>query len=91
MEALIAAGMSVWALEWFRRHWNHAGPLGRALGRSSYAAYLIHPPVVVAFSLALRSVPVPAEVKFAVVAAAVAGSFALGRLLTRWRPLTRIL
>jgi glucans biosynthesis protein C len=91
MEALVAVGLSVWTLEWFRRRFDHAGPLAATLGRSSYAAYLVHPPVVVGLSLVLRSAPVAAEVKFALVAAvASAASFAVGHLLTRWRPLARI-
>jgi glucans biosynthesis protein C len=92
MEALIAVGMSIWVMEWFRRHADHAGPLARELGRSSYATYLVHPPVVVACSLALRDVPIPAEAKFvAVVLVAVPAAFALGHLLTRSTPLARIL
>jgi hypothetical protein len=37
-EAVIAIAMSLWALGWFRRRWEHAGPLARALGRASFAA-----------------------------------------------------
>ena len=90
-EAVIAIGMSLWILEWFRRRWNHTGALGRSLGRASFAAYLVHPPVIVLLSVALQSVAVPVEVKFLVVCAlGVAGAFALGWLLTRWRPVARI-
>jgi peptidoglycan/LPS O-acetylase OafA/YrhL len=92
LEAVMAVGLSVWVMEWFRRHGNRAGTVGRKLGRASYAAYLIHPPVVVACSLALRDLPIPAELKFViVVVVAVPAAFGLGHLLTRWTPLRRIL
>jgi peptidoglycan/LPS O-acetylase OafA/YrhL len=92
VESVLAVGMSLWTFEWFRRHWNHNGPLLQALGRASYATYLIHPTVVVGWSLTLRSVAIPAEVKFLLVAAAsLTGAFALGWLLTRSRPLAHVL
>jgi len=92
VEATVAVGMSLWALEWFRRRWHQAGRLARALGRASYAAYILHPPVVVAGSLAVRSAPIPVEAKFLVVAAAgTFASFALGWLATRPGLLARIL
>ena len=59
--------MSVWTLEWFRRRWNRSGSMSRAAGRASYAAYLVHAPVVVVLSVALRWVAVPVEIKFVVV------------------------
>jgi fucose 4-O-acetylase-like acetyltransferase len=91
-EAIIAVGMSLWALDWFRRRWERAGPLARALGRASFAAYIVHAPVVVLLSVGLSSVPVPVEIKFlAVFALGAAASFGLGWLVTRWRFVARIL
>ncbi|HJX61936.1 MAG TPA: hypothetical protein VJ578_05150 [Dehalococcoidia bacterium] len=46
-EAVIAVAVSLLALEWFRRRWDHAWPLARALGQASFAAYIVHAPVVV--------------------------------------------
>jgi glucan biosynthesis protein C len=90
-EALLAVGMSLWVFEWFRRRWRYAGPLARALGRSSFAAYIVHPPVVVLLSVGLSSVAVAVEMKFfAVAALGTAAAFALGWVITRWRPLARI-
>jgi fucose 4-O-acetylase-like acetyltransferase len=91
-EALLAIGMSLWALEWFRRRWNQAGPLTRALGRASFAAYIVHPPVVVLLSVGLRSVPVVVELKFLVVfALGAAAAFALGWTITRARLVARVI
>jgi glucan biosynthesis protein C len=91
VEAVIAIGMSLWMLEWFRRRWGYEGPFARALGRSSFAAYIVHPPVVVVLSVGLSSVAAAVEVKFfAVFALGAAASFALGWVVTRWRLLARI-
>ena len=91
IEAVIAIGMSLWMIEWFRRRWDHTGSFARGLGRASFAAYIIHPPVVVLISVAIRSLAAPIEVKFLVVfAIGAAASFALGFLLTRWSPVGRI-
>jgi hypothetical protein len=47
--------------------------------------------VVVLLSVAMRSAPVPIEVKFLVVAVVgVACAFAIGSAATRWRVLARI-
>jgi surface polysaccharide O-acyltransferase-like enzyme len=91
-EATIAVAMSFWLVGWFTRRWNHQGTLARSLGRASFAAYIIHPPVVVLLSVALSSVTIAAEVKLVAVAVlGVATSFTLGWYLTKVRPLARVL
>jgi hypothetical protein len=37
-EATIAVGISLWAVDWFRRHSNRAGTLMRGMGRASFSA-----------------------------------------------------
>jgi peptidoglycan/LPS O-acetylase OafA/YrhL len=92
VEAMITVGMSLWAVDWFRRRWNRAPPLVRTLGRSSFAAYLVHAPITILFAVALRDVGVPAEVKFlAVLALSAVASFGLGALVTRSRVAARVL
>jgi peptidoglycan/LPS O-acetylase OafA/YrhL len=67
-------------------------PDARSLGRASFAAYALHAPVVVLLSAILSSVAIVAELKFVVVAVlGVAVSFAVGRLLTRFGPVARLL
>jgi glucans biosynthesis protein C len=86
IEAMITVGMSLWAVDWFRRRWNRAGPLVQALGRGSFGAYLVHAPITVVLAVALRGVGVPAEVKFLTVfALTVVASFGLGVLFSRSR------
>jgi len=85
---------AVWLLGAAQRHLDR--PLrwvSPAAARSAYGAFLLQGPVLIGLALALRPVPVPAEVKALVVAAAgVAASFAIASLLIRRSPrLARIL
>jgi hypothetical protein len=92
IEATLALGMSLWAIDWFRRRANRAGSLARGLGRASFAAYLIHVPITITLAIALAQVGVPAELKFiAVFGLGVVASFGLGWLSTRTRVAGRIL
>jgi glucan biosynthesis protein C len=85
LEGLVAVGLSLWVVAWFRRRWDRRGPLVRRVGRGSYAAYVLHPPVLVLASMATRPLPLAPEGKFVLVAAVgVAASFTLGAALT-WR------
>lgn len=92
IEATLALGMSLWAVDWFRRRWDHAGGLVRGLGRGSFAAYLVHAPITVVLAIALRDVGVPAELKLAVVfTLSVVAAFWLGWLVARPKVGGRIL
>jgi surface polysaccharide O-acyltransferase-like enzyme len=63
----------------------------RRLARRAYAIYCFHPPVVVAFSVALRSWDAPAALKFVVVGTlSCAALFLLTGWLLRIRLLARI-
>jgi hypothetical protein len=89
-EATLTLGLSLWVVDWFRRRWNHAGPLVHRAGRGSFAAYIIHAPITVILAVSLRDVGVPAEVKFLIVfTLTVAASFGLGARLTRSQPASR--
>jgi peptidoglycan/LPS O-acetylase OafA/YrhL len=92
IEATLTLGLSLWALDWFRRRWNRSGPLVHRAGRGSFAAYIIHAPITVILAVALRDVSVPTEIKFLVVfALTVVVSFGLGSLLTQTQPEARTL
>jgi hypothetical protein len=92
IEATLALGMSLWAIDWFRRRANHAGPLVRGLGRASFAAYLVHGPITILLAIALRDVGIPAETKFLIVfGLGVVASFGLSWLSTRSQLTGRIL
>ena len=92
IEATLTLGMSLWAIDWFRRRWNSGGPVASALGRASFAAYLVHAPITIVFAAALGDVEVTAEVKFLVVTAlSIALAFGLGWIATRSRTPPRVL
>jgi hypothetical protein len=92
IEATLALGMSLWAIDWFRRHANQASSLVGGLGRGSFAAYLAHAPLIILLAIGLHGVAVPAEVKFLIVfGLGVVGSFGLGWLCTRSWVAARIL
>jgi Acyltransferase family len=92
IEGPLAVGTSVWLLGFAQRRLNRRpGPLGRAMARSAYGAFLLQVVVLIALMIALRPVDVPAEVKAPAVAGlGVAGSFALAWVLVTRTRLGRI-
>jgi hypothetical protein len=84
---------SVWLLAMAQRHLAGRHRHGPVLARSAYAAYVLQGFVLVGLAVALRPVPLVAEVKALLVAAlGVAGCFGLAwLLLTRVRGLARIM
>ncbi len=93
IEGPLAVGASVWLLGLAQRRLNrHPGPLGRAMARSAYAAFLLQGVVLIGLMIALRPIGVPAEAKALTVAGlGVAGSFALAWVLVTRTRLGRIL
>jgi peptidoglycan/LPS O-acetylase OafA/YrhL len=65
-EPFVAWGLiALWLLV-FRERMNQPSPLWDWLNRRAYAVYIIHPPVLVAIALLLRTWTAPALVKFGV-------------------------
>jgi peptidoglycan/LPS O-acetylase OafA/YrhL len=61
------------------RRWDRRGRLVQRAGRGSYAAYVLHPPVLVVLSLLTRPLPVAPGAKFVLIAVSgVAAAFAAG-------------
>lgn len=91
-EGVLATGLSVWLIGLFQRRFDHAGPLGRAMGRAAFGAFVLQAPVAVGLSRLAHPLAVAPELKFLVVApAAVAASFGLALWLTRVTGLKRFL
>ncbi len=65
----VAVTLPLWLVDLFKRHWDRQGQLAKRASRGCYAAYLLHPPVLVLLSLAALSLPLPPEAKFVLVAA----------------------
>lgn len=81
---LVSVTYALWCLAWVRRRWPTHGPLLAKAGRGSYAAYLLHPVLLVSLMLAFRAVPVGSQLKFVLVAlVAVPACFTVGYAVTR--------
>jgi glucan biosynthesis protein C len=52
----------------FREKYNHQGRFSRAMSASSYAAYILHAPIIVFLALSLRGIILNPLLKFALVA-----------------------
>ena len=91
-EGMIAVTAPVWVLAFAQRRLNGTGRLRRAMARSSYLAFMMQGPVLVALALALRPMDVSGDMKALVVATlGIVGSFGVSwPLVTRTR-LGRIL
>lgn len=76
----------------FRQFWSREIPLTRWLARRAFGAFIVHPPVVVAFSIAFISWTAPPIVKFFTVGTfAFIGSFMVASLLLSIPGANRIL
>lgn len=88
LETTLAVFGSIWVLSLAQRHLERqvwwAGP---AVRRSAYGAFLLQTPVLIGLAVALRPLPLPAELKALLVAVTgVVASFALAWLVIRRTP-----
>jgi glucans biosynthesis protein C len=63
-EQFSGVAMTVGLLVWFRRKLNRQTPLAKAASDGSYAAYVIHAPVIILVAVLLRNLPVYPLLKF---------------------------
>ena len=83
-EGVVATCVSIWAIGYFRRRFNHLRPLARRMAPAAYGAFVLHPPVIVGLALAIQPLALPAELKYITVfVAGVAGSFGVAALVSR--------
>ena len=85
LDGVTAVALGIWVVAWFERRWDAPpSPLMARLARGAYAAYLLHPPVLVALSAVARPIPVVPEFKFLLVAATgVPACYVVGYLVSR--------
>jgi len=82
LEGVLTVFGSIWLLSLSQHRWNRSSPVSRALGRSAFAAFVVHPVLLIALALALRPLPAGSGVKATlVVVGGVTLSFGLGHLL----------
>ncbi|WP_353510390.1 acyltransferase [Intrasporangium sp.] len=92
IQAVMVMTVPLWVVDLFwRRFDQQPGRFGRALGRSAFAAFLVHQSVLVALVLGVRLLHWPPEAAYVTASTlAVTMSFALGWLLTRVPGVSRI-
>jgi glucan biosynthesis protein C len=84
LEGILVVAAPLWLLDLFRRRYGHRGRLAVLMGRSAFAAFVMHQLVLVGLVLASRLIPWPPEVEYLLVSGlGVAISFSLGALLVR--------
>ena len=77
-EPVVAWGVIAGSLWYFQLRWGERDRRWGFLARQSYAAFILHPPVIVSLPLLMQPLPLPTIVKFlALVASGTAISFAL--------------
>ena len=83
-ESFFCVGVCLGLIVLFRSRFNTQKRWARFLSDNAFAVYVIHPPVVIAASLALRAFDGPPVAKFALVsAAAIVITFSLAAVLRR--------
>ncbi len=83
-EAFLCSSLCIGLVILFREHANWSGGLARALGKSQYAAYIFHVPVILAFQYTVLSLSMPPFAKFALVTvASVPATFAIANAVRR--------
>lgn len=91
-EQVTGVAMIVGLVVFFRERCNRQGRLLKEASAGSYAAYIIHTPVIIVFALAVRNVTIYPLLKFVVVSlVAVPLCFALGAAIRRLPLARRIL
>jgi fucose 4-O-acetylase-like acetyltransferase len=77
-EGVLAVAGPIWVLAFVQRHLNGTGRLRRAMARSSYMAFMLQGPVLVALAVMLRPIDLTGDVKALLVAMlGIVGSFGL--------------
>ena len=83
-ESFFCVGVCLGLIVLFRSHFNTQKRLARFLSDNAFAVYVVHPPVVIAASLALHGFEAPPVAKFALVSvAATVITFSLASVLRR--------
>ncbi len=91
-DSILAVGLSLWAITFFRRRYNRESSMGSFLTRQSYTVYIIHCPIIVYLAIALQGIDVQNALKFAIVSCIVIPvSFLVASLIRKLPGASRIL
>jgi len=91
-EPFLCFGICIGLIVYFQKRWNVTNDFINRLRESAYTVYLIHPPVIVGWTMAFRTLELPSFVKFLIVAPlSVATCFIIAFLILRAPHVKRIL
>ncbi len=91
-EGALAVSACLWLVTLFRRRFDRHSALMRRLGGAAYGAFLVHPPMIVGLALAVHPLAIAAGLKLVIVLiVGIPSSFGLAGLLTRLRPVARLI
>jgi glucan biosynthesis protein C len=83
-EAFMGVAMVITVLVWFRRRFNCQGRLARAMSEGTFAAYVLHPGIIIPLALTLSGIRINLGLKFLLVApVALALCFGVGYCIRR--------
>lgn len=86
-EPVVAWGLIAGALWYFQMRWGERDRRWGFLSRQSYGAFILHPPVIVTIALVIDPLPLPAILKFVLLAiTGTAASFGLSWLVRKIPP-----
>ncbi len=68
-EPFICLGIIIFLLSYFQKRFNKTNAVSKWLADNAYTVYLIHPPVVVGWTMAFHGVGLPAIIKWIIVSA----------------------
>lgn len=88
-EPFVCIGIVISLISWFQRRCNNTSIFSKWLSDNAYTVYLIHPPIIVGWTLAFHGVDLPAMLKWIIVSSlSVIICFVVASLI-RWLPYTR--
>ncbi|MFC4099129.1 acyltransferase family protein [Paenibacillus xanthanilyticus] len=83
-EPFVGFGLILMLLRWFRIRWSQTNALLRFGADHAYAVYVIHPPVIVGWTIAFQGIVLPAALKWVIVSSlSVFVCFVLAALIRR--------
>ncbi|BBI33362.1 acyltransferase family protein [Cohnella abietis] len=91
-EPFVCMGIVITLLTWFKRQYNKAGKFLKWLSNNAYTVYLIHPPIIVGWTMAFQTVALPPFVKWILVSVlSIVACFGMGSVIRFIPGIKRIL
>lgn len=83
-EPFVCFGIILLLIRWFKERWNAPNGILQWAGGNAYGVYIIHPPVIVGWTMAFQGADLPAFLKWIIVSAlSILACFVLASLIRR--------